>query len=689
MADEHDEDELMRLAALKNAQSIFLARQRAERELLETREALERKTEELAQQREWFRVALSSIGDGVIVTDREGKVRFLNPVAERLTGWIAAEANERPFREVFPIFNETTGEPATDPIERVLRERVVVALGNHTVLRPREGREIPVEDSAAPIFDENGEIRGVILVFHDVTEKHASQQELREAEWRARTALEVGNGGAWVLDVEREIVRGDAMVARSFNVPPERCREGEPLASFIAAIHEEDRERVQAAVTRSVETGEPFKVEFRALGADGMQRWLDARVRLETDAAGAPERIVGVVLDTTSRKQAEAELLAAKDKVEAASRAKDNFLAALSHELRTPLAPVLMTATALREDERLPADTRAQLGMMERNIAVEARLIDDLLDLTRVARGKLPLHLQLCDIHSLIRLAVEIVRDETQTKGIAVEQKLDAVQSGVIGDPARFQQVMWNLLRNAVKCTPAGGRIEIHTANTAGTESAPGLRIEVRDTGIGIEEQFLDQIFQAFEQGGQTGDHRFGGLGLGLSIARAIVDMHGGTIHAESPGLGRGATFIIELPDATEPPGIPEPSEGEGASLALVPGRPLRLLVVEDHRATREVLKRLLNRSGHYVAATESVATALAAAAVEQFDAVISDLGLPDGTGNELMMQLRERHGLRGIALSGYGMEKDTERSRESGFVAHLIKPVDFNQLRRTLDALG
>jgi PAS domain S-box-containing protein len=559
-----NEDEMLRMAALKNAQSIFFARQRAERELSEAREALERKTEELAQQREWFRVTLSSIGDGVIVTGQDGKVNFVNPMAEKLTGWNAEEAMGRPFKEVAPIIDEETGEPVEDPVEAVLQKGVIVDLAGNTVLRARDGRSIPIEDSAAPILGENGEMRGVVLVFHDVTEKHAGQRELREA----------------------------------------------------------------------------------------------------------------------------------KERAEAASRSKDDFLAALSHELRTPLTPVLMTAAALHEDERLPADVRDQLGMMERNISIEARLIDDLLDLTRISRGKLPLQLQACDTHSLISLATEIVRNEAQVKGIAIERKFEAVRSGLMADPARFQQVMWNLLRNAVKYTPDGGRVTIRTADAAGREGGHGLRIEVSDTGIGIEQEYLERIFQAFDQGGISGEHRFGGLGLGLSIVRAIVDLHGGAIHAESEGKGHGAVFIIELPEAVEPARglIDSPQnarEPGGPTTAGEGGLTLRLLIVEDHRATLDVLQRLLVREGHYVVGTGTVAAALEAAAQTNFDAVISDLGLPDGTGTELMMKLRERHGLRGIALSGYGMEEDTERTREAGFIAHLIKPVDFNQLRRTLERLA
>ena len=431
------------------------------------------------------------------------------------------------------------------------------------------------------------------------------------------------------------------------------------------------------------------RLELPALRRDGSE--FPVELSINPLSGAGPAMFVGVARDITDRKGAEDALLAAKEQAEAASRSKDNFLAALSHELRTPLTPVLMTAAALREDPRLPADAREQLGMMERNIALEARLIDDLLDLTRITRGKLSLRLQPCDAHSLISLAVEIVRDEAQAKGIALERSFAAPHSGLVADPARFQQVIWNLLRNAVKFTPRGGHIAIRTANAPREGGAERLQIEIRDSGVGIEPEALDRIFQAFEQAGRANDHRFGGLGLGLAIARAIVDLHGGTIRAESAGAGRGATFTIELPDAMEVPHGIESSHhagGSPGSAATAGAGSLRLLLVEDHGATLEVLTRLLTREGHHVVAAATVGAALAAAEKEEFDAVVSDLGLPDGTGTELMVQLRERHGLRGIALSGYGMEEDLERTRKAGFIAHLIKPVDFNQLRRALETL-
>lgn len=379
--------------------------------------------------------------------------------------------------------------------------------------------------------------------------------------------------------------------------------------------------------------------------------------------------------------------------LEQASRAKDNFLAALSHELRTPLTPVLMAATALSEDERLPQEVRAQLSMIERNIGLEARLIDDLLDLTRIAKGKLPLRPQLCDSHSLISLAMEIVRDDAQEKGLVLEREFHAQKCGLMADPSRFQQVIWNLLRNAVKFTPKGGKITIRTRDEGVPGEGARLRIEVTDTGIGITEGAIERIFQPFEQAHESGEHRFGGLGLGLSIARAIVDLHQGTISAESGGTDQGSTFIVELPGATDAPaGISNSGERKtGNSLqALIPEEmgsvpPLHILLVEDHEATLQVLTRLLIRTGYRVTSVGTITAAQSEAEANRFDLVISDLGLPDGSGNELMEKLRTQHGLRGIALSGYGMEEDVDRSRRSGFHAHLIKPIEMNQLRRTI----
>ena len=406
---------------------------------------------------------------------------------------------------------------------------------------------------------------------------------------------------------------------------------------------------------------------------------LNARSRVEI-----ADRMVAEVALRNVNDQLRAATLAA----ERANQAKDHFLAALSHELRTPLTPVLIAAAVLRADQRLPLDVREQLGMIERNVTLEARIIDDLLDLTKISHGKLMLRSELCDVHSLIGLAIEIIRGEAGEKGISIERMFTADHSGLVVDPARFQQVVWNLLRNAVKFTPRGGKISIRTTDEHSATTGIWFKMEVTDTGIGIDAGDLEKIFLPFDQGAHMGDHRFGGMGLGLTIARSVVVLHGGQISAKSAGKNQGATFIIKFPGAVEPASgvtrIAVPVLDHSPAEEKLP--PLRLLLVEDHAATLTTLSQLLKRDGHSVITATSVNEALATTAANTFDLVISDLGLPDGTGNELMEKLRAAYGLRGIALSGYGMEEDLARSRASGFATHLVKPVAIADLRRTLE---
>lgn len=367
------------------------------------------------------------------------------------------------------------------------------------------------------------------------------------------------------------------------------------------------------------------------------------------------------------------------EEAQAANRAKDDFLAALSHELRTPLTPVLMTATALEADVTLPLEVRSQLGMMRRNVELEARLIDDLLDITRISRGKLSIAPIPADIHQLLQHAMEMVRGDSGGKQVSTTMELNAERHFSSVDPTRIQQVFWNLLKNALKFTPDGGSVTVRTRN----DDEGWMVISVEDTGLGISAEALPLIFQAFEQGDVAGQHRYGGLGLGLAISHAIVEVHGGAIKAESNGLGQGASFIVSL-TTVDKPAPTDRAEGERKKTA----RALRLLVVEDHEATRTVLARLLSKSGYQLTLASSIREARAAFSAGEFDAVISDLGLPDGSGLELMREFRKQRPIAGIALSGYGMEEDLRKTREAGFFAHLVKPVNIEQLRQLLEEI-
>lgn len=435
---------------------------------------------------------------------------------------------------------------------------------------------------------------------------------------------------------------------------------------------------------KTVNHRQPFIVSERQVEDQiGQQHFLSLTV---FPMEGPRETLQGVLLvavDTTGEASVRRELMAA-------NVAKDQFLAALSHELRNPLSPIVTMVDELEERTGSDPENRAALEVIRRNVSLEARLIDDLLDVTRIAHNKLKLTLEMVDAHEVIESALQICRQDADDKDIKLEQQFEASRFQLRADPARLNQVFWNLIKNAVKFTPAGGRITVRTWN-----EGPYFVSEVRDTGAGIALDRLDSIFERFEQGGAAVTRQFGGLGLGLAISKAMVEAHGGSIRAESDGLGTGARFVIRLnytvsESASSRSIVPavEPDTGP-ASRPVVVKSGHRILLVDDHPDTLRGMQRLLERRGFSVVTAGSLGEAREVAAREDFDLLISDLGLPDGSGLELMEGLRsERPDLIGIAISGYGMESDRAKTRQAGFSEHLIKPVDLAQLTEALRRL-
>jgi hypothetical protein len=339
-----------------------------------------------------------------------------------------------------------------------------------------------------------------------------------------------------------------------------------------------------------------------------------------------------------------------------------------------------MTIASLRRDPDISEALQRDLEVLQRNVELEALLIDDLLDLTRIAHGKLELHNDAVDIHSSLDHALNISRQDIEEKQLTIHRQFEAAEHHCWADTARIQQVFWNLVKNAVKFTPAGGWIDLRTRNDA----AHGIIVEISDSGIGIPDKLLPRIFDAFEQGGRMMTTAFGGLGLGLAISKRVIDMHGGSITATSEGANQGAKFTVTLQamatSLLDTPVVFLPQETKRGDA--------RILLVEDHEDTARVLRRILEHAGYRVTHGGTVAAARAAAGADRFDLVISDLGLPDGSGLDLMRFLRAHYGLSGIALSGFGTEDDLAASSAAGFAEHLTKPADWPQLRAAIERL-
>lgn len=373
---------------------------------------------------------------------------------------------------------------------------------------------------------------------------------------------------------------------------------------------------------------------------------------------------------------------AARAEAEAANAAKDRFLAMLSHELRTPLSPVLHALSLLEEQHDSNPELHEGLQIIRRNVQLEARLIDDLLDLARIRNGKLKLQLQPTEAHEVLRHALDICQPAIESRKLHIETRLRAHNTVIQADPARLQQIFWNLISNAVKFTPEKGTIVISTSNDVSDEQ---LKVEVTDTGVGIEQNKLSRIFDAFEQATQRSP---AGLGLGLAICKALAEFHGGSILAQSAGIGRGSTFSVTFSTAS----LLVASAGPERPAPVRKTFPLRLLVVEDHHDTAATLRRLLVRRGYEVECADSFASAVERSKNFDFEVLVTDIGLPDGNGVDLfrwMRQHSQNDKLRGIALSGFGTDEDLARSETAGFYEHLTKPVDFEQLQRCLAQIG
>jgi two-component system CheB/CheR fusion protein len=759
-----------------------------------TKEITERKRIEamLYEQRESLRVTLASIGDAVISTDRDGQVTFMNPVAEELTGWRQEEALRRPLTDIFKILNEETRKPVENPVAKVLQQGVIIGLANHTLLIARDGTERPIDDSAAPIRDSQGNILGVILIFRDVTERRrAEEANLRLAaivessddaiigktldgiimSWNAGAERIFGYSAEEVLGRHISIL---APPERSDEIPKilERIRSGERIDHYETIRRRKDGQRIRISLTvspirdasgkiigiskiarditerkraeeelrkseeqlraifnqttvgiaqtdltgrflfvnqryceivgrpmeevlrlrmqdlthpedlphnlalfeRMIAGGPAFVLEKRYIRPDGSYVWVSSSVSVVKDPQGHPQYTIVVVQDITDRKKAE-------EAIKEANSRKDEFLAMLVHELRNPLAPISNTLKLMQLRGIQDPVLKRSLDIMDRQVQHLTRLVDDLLDISRITQGKITLRKEPVELRILLTHAVETSRSLIETHQHELSVSLPERPIYVEVDPIRLEQVVVNLLTNAAKYTDPGGRIGLICES-----EEDQVVIRVWDTGIGIPSEMLDQIFDLFTQIDQSLARSRGGLGIGLTLVRSLVEMHGGSVSAYSAGLNQGSEFVVRLPISPKTP-LEQPHVISETTKR--DQQRLRILVVDDNIDAAVTLGEMLELWGHEVRVVYDGLSAIETASSYQPDIIILDIGLPRMNGYEVARKLRQEANLSQItlvALTGYGQGEDQDPFREAKFDYHFTKPIDLAALRRILE---
>ncbi len=694
----------------------------------------------------WFSTTLRSIADAVIATDGTGRIDFMNAAAEALTGWTAAEAKGRPLGDVYRILDEQTRAPRSSPVAAVLRHGGTVGLTGSALLLRKDGAELAVDDSSAPIRNAEGELIGVVLVFRDVTEKRIGEQRrgfISEASRQlALSGLEYEStlasiAGLAVPHIAEgaiiDAVEPDGSVTRlaALRVDPAEIELGEALRERYPlrpdaprAVHavllggrsilwpEIDPGRISSPALFTTAPDARALEEIRAEAEDPeyaqLLRELGIRSAMIVPlrARGRTRGALTLVSTESSRRYGPDDLALVEElcafaalaldnaqlyrQARQVNRAKDEFLATLSHELRTPLTAILGWTRMLRQGSLKPDTEARALEKIERNASLQAQLVEDLLDASRIITGKLRLEVMPIDLPPVINAAIDAVRHGADAKKIELAVHMDPSAGPISGDQTRLQQVVWNLLSNAIKFTPAGGRVEVWLTRVDGA-----ARITVKDNGQGITTEFLPYVFDRFRQADGTSTRPHSGLGLGLAIARHLVELHGGVIRAESAGLAQGAAFTVELPIVA---GVTAGGARKIEDSSAYDDEPtlhgLHVLVVDDEQDARELVAAVLERRGATITSVSTAAEALEELDRSRPDVILSDLGMPDEDGYALIRKLRARTPERGgripaAALTAYASAQDRTRALLAGFQSHVPKPIEASELTAVIANLA
>ena len=635
--------------------------------LRRTLEELETTHREKSETLARLATTLRSVGDAVISTDAAGSVQFMNTIAESLTGWNEADARARPLDEVFRIVNEQTREPVESPVSKVIRERKIVGLSNHTMLVARDQTERPIEDSGAPIFDD-GALVGVVLVFRDATRQRAFQRALVESEQRFRAAVDAVQGVLWTNSAQGEM-QGEQSAWAALTAQSIDQYQG---FGWSAAVHPDDAQPTIDAWLTAVRERKPFAFEHRVRRHDGTWRDFSVRAIPILDAFGTIREWVGVHIDITEQREGERSLRNIEAALREANTRKDVFLATLSHELRNPLAPIRNAATFLAKGALSPEDHERSRLIIVRQVRHMAALLDDLLDVSRITRGVFELKKEHVNLQGLLAEALETARPLIDSKRHSVKLDWPSEPIEIDADPIRIVQILANLLTNAAKYTDPEGVITFG-AQAIGVD----ITLFVRDTGIGIAPRMLKEVFEMFAQVAPEQKRTEGGLGIGLALVKGLVGLHGGRIEARSEGLERGSEFIVFLPGLRLASGTLQ--EAAQAGSAVAPSSK-RVLIADDNRDGAESLGMLMESSGHIVHLAHTGVEAFHMAATYRPHVAILDIGMPGMDGYQVAQKIRDQawgmH-MTLIALTGWGQEDDKRRAQRAGFDHHLTKPVD------------
>jgi len=641
----------------------------------------------LRQSEERFRLLVEGAQDyAIFMMDLEGRVVSWNTGAERILGYSEAEALGRESACFFTPEDVERGGP-----EQELRLAATEGRAEDDRWHVRkDGSRFWATGVVTPL--QEGALQGFVKIMRDMTDRKQIEERLR----LQNRAMEETLNGIVITDAslfDNPIIYSNPAFEKisgyaKAEILGRNCR-------FLQGPATD--QSVRAELRQAIQVGRHCQVVIENYRKDGTRFWNELAIAPVRDERGQLTHFIGVHTDVTERQQAEEDreqLLqaeqAARSKAEAANRLKDEFLATLSHELRTPLNSMLGWMQLLRTRKLSPATTARALETVERNAKFQKQLIEDLLDLSRIIRGKFHLETGACDLVPVIEAALDTIRPAAQSKSIHLETVFTSV-GGVLGDPDRLQQIVWNLLANAVKFTPKKGRVEVRLQQVGSV-----AQIQVSDNGKGISGEFLPYVFERFLQADSTSTRSYGGLGLGLAIVRHLVELHGGTVKADSPGEGQGATFTVSLPLVGRNIEMDAFSvrEAQSKTVSAMALEGVRMLVVDDEADTLELLSTVFEQCRAKVTAVASVGQAIAALEQAQFDVLVSDIGMPGEDGYSLMRKVRALSPAAGgqipaVALTAYARAEDCRRALAAGFQMHVAKPINPDELVASVASLA